>query len=129
MSQRFVQNPWLTDVVTTTDATPTVSAATSYSIPSGASGYVEMLVQARNTATNVGAAAKVARTFQTPGGVLALTGALVTLVGTAGALIGDATLTTALISLTSSGVIVQPRVTGIIATNIEWLLDVRYWIN
>lgn len=129
MSQRFVQNPWLTDVFTTTNATPATSGSTSYSVPSGVGGYVEMLATARNTATNVSASAKVARTFQTPGGVLTLTGSLITLVGTAGALVGDATLVTALAGLAVSGSIVQPQVTGILATNIEWMLDVRYWIN
>jgi hypothetical protein len=130
MSSRFVQNPWLTDVLTTANATPTVSAATSFTPPSGASGYVEMLAQARNTATNVGGTAKVGRTFQTPGGVLALTGSLLVLVGGAlGVLVGDATIVTALADFALSGGILQPRVTGILATNIEWMLDVRYWID
>ena len=130
MSQRFVQNPWLTDVLTTANATPTVSVATSFTPPSGVTGYVEMLAQGRNTATNVGGTAKVGRTFQTPGGVLALTGSLIVLVGGAlGVLVGDATIVAALANFASATGIIQPQVTGIAATNIEWLLDVRYWID
>jgi hypothetical protein len=130
MSQRLVQSPWLTDVLTTANATPLVSAATSFSPPSGVTGYVEMLAHGRNTATNVGGTAKVGRTFQTPGGVLALTGSLIVLVGGAlGVLVGDATIVAALASFASSAGIVQPQVTGIAATSIEWLLDVRYWID
>jgi hypothetical protein len=130
MSQRFIQNPWLTDVFTTPGAAATPSAATSFSVPSGASGYVEMIAHGRNTATNVGGVARVGRTFQAPGGVLALTGSLIILVGGAlGVLVGDATIVAALANFTSSGVIVQPQVTGIAVTNIEWMLDVRYWLN
>jgi hypothetical protein len=130
MSNRFIQNPWLSDVLTTTDATPTVSGPTSFTIPSGSQGYVEMVVNARITSTNVGGVAKLARPFQNPSGTLALVGAgLITIVGTAGALVGDATITTAVGTFVVSGNIIQPRVTGIIATNIEWLLDVRYWLN
>jgi hypothetical protein len=130
MSNRFIQNPWLSDVLTTTDATPTVSTKTAFTVPSGSQGYVEMVVNARITGTNAGGVARLARPFQNPSGTLALVGAgLITIVGTAGALVGDATITTAVGTFVTSGNIVQPRVTGIVATNIEWLLDVRYWLN
>jgi len=130
MSQRFVQNPWLTDVFTTANATATQSAAVSYAVPSGASGYVEMTAVARNTATGAGGVAKVARTFQTPGGVFAFTGSLITLAsGALGVLLGDASMVTALANFANSGSTIQPQVTGIAATNIEWMLSVCYWID
>jgi hypothetical protein len=130
MSQRFIQNPWVTDVFTTTNATPTVSAAASFVIPSGAGGIALMTASARNTSTGASASAQVARTFQNIAGVLSLTGSLITIAsGALGVLLGDATMVTALIDFTSSGTTFQPRVTGIAATNIEWLLDVSYRVN
>lgn len=89
-----------------------------------------MYAVARNTSTGASGAAQVARTFQNIAGTLTLTGALVVIAGGAlGVLIGDATVTTALINFTSSGTTVQPQVTGIAATSIEWLIDVSYRIN
>lgn len=130
MSLRFVQNPWLSDVLTTTDATATVSAAASYIVPSGAVGLAILTAIARNTATGASASAQVARTFQNVSGVLTLTGALITIAsGAAGVLLGDATLATAVANFTSSGTTFQPRVTGVAATNIEWLLDVKYRVH
>jgi hypothetical protein len=123
-TQRFVQNPWLTDDISTSDATPTVSAATSFVIPSGASGYVECLAILKDGSQNT-AVVKVGRSFRNVAGTLTLTGALSTVV----AIAGDASMLTALVAFATSGTTVQPRVTGIAITNIEWLLDVRYWIH
>lgn len=129
MSVRGIQNPWLSDVITTANATPTVSTNAAFVIPTGVGGYCEMTVTARNTATGASSTAKVGRTFQNVAGVLTLTGALIALVGTAGAGVGDATMTAILANFTQSGTTLQPQVTGIAATNIEWLLDVRYTLN
>lgn len=127
MSQRILD--WKTDVLTTTDATPTASASAVLVIPSGASGHVEVEVNARIAGTTAGGSAKVVRTFQNVAGTLALTGALVTIFGTAGALIGDATITTALVSVVTSGTTVKVQVTGIVATSIEWLISSRWALN
>jgi hypothetical protein len=125
MSTRYVQNPWFTDVVTTTDATPTVSAATSYVVPAGVGGYCELTALLRNTSTGAAAVIKVSRSFRQVTGTLTLLGTLISLVAAA----GDAGLLTAVLDFTSSGTTFQPRVTGVVATNIEWLLDARYWVN
>jgi hypothetical protein len=129
VSVRRIQNPWLSDVLTTANAVATVSAATSFVVPAGVGAYCEMCVTARNTATGASSTAKVGRTFQNVGGVLTLTGALIAIVGAAGAGVGDVTMTAILANFTQSGVTFQPQVTGIAVTNIEWLLDVRYWLN
>ena len=133
MSQRFVQSPWVTDVFNTTNATPTVSSVTSFVIPSGAVGFVEIRAVLRNTTTGVGAMLYATRPFQNIVGTLTLLGALTSIVGSVAAglalPIGNAGLLTAGVDLTTSGTTVQPRVTGIAATNIEWLLDVRYCIH
>jgi hypothetical protein len=128
MSQRQI-GPWLSDVLTTTNATPTISAAGSLTVPSGAGGFVTASAVARSAAGKSGYAT-VGRSFHNIGGVLTLNGSLITIVsGALGVLLGDVTLATAIIDFTSSGVIVQPRVTGIAATTIEWFIDVRYWVH
>jgi hypothetical protein len=88
-----------------------------------------MSVVARSAAGKSGYAT-VGRSFHNIGGTLTLNGSLITIVsGALGALLGDASFATAVADFTSSGVTVQPRVTGITATTIEWLFDVRYWVH
>lgn len=123
-SQRFVQNPWLTDDLTTANATPTVSAATSYVVPSGASGYVEVTAVLKDASQNT-ASVKVSRSFKNVSGVLSLVGTLSSLL----AINGDAGLVTAVLGLTTSGTTVQPQVTGIAATSIEWLISAKYYVH
>jgi hypothetical protein len=122
-TQRCVQYPWLTDDITTSNATPTVSAATSFVIPSGVSGYVEVLAIAKDASQNT-APIKIGRSFKNVAGTLSLGSAAATIVGVAN---GDIALASILLTIQTSGTTVQPTVTGIAATTIEWLLDVRYW--
>lgn len=122
MSQRQIQNPWKTDVFTTADATPTISAPTSFVVPLGSTVYVEMIAIARSAA-GVVATTKIAAVAQNVATVLTLTPVTLALVAATGGLAIGA------VTFTSSGVTIQPRVVGIIATSIEWMLDVRYWVN
>ncbi len=122
MSLRQVQNPWKTDVFTTVDATPTVSAPTSFVVPAGAAVYVEMTAVARSAAGLV-STTKVGAAVQNVGGVLTMTQVTLPLVAATGGLV------IGVVNFTSTGVTIQPRVIGIVATSIEWLLDVRYWVN
>jgi hypothetical protein len=125
MSNRQIRNPWLSDVFTTTTATPTVATNASATIPSGAGGHVEITATGRNTSTGASASMKVIRAFQAPSGVLALVGTI----GVIAAATGDATMVAIVIDVTLSGSTVQPRVTGIALTNIEWLVSAEYFVN
>ena len=131
MSLRQVSFPWLTDVFTTTDATVTSSAACTVIIPSGACGWVEMTVTARNTTSGAGAMIRVVQSFQNISGSLTLAASLVTPV----ALNGDATFIASLVASTmatfgTSGTSIVPTVKGpVVAANVEWLLDCRYTIH
>jgi hypothetical protein len=109
MSQRQIQNPWLSDVFTT----------------GGAGGHVKVLANARNTSTGASCVLEIIQAFKNVAGTLTLVGAATSLV----AALGDAGMLTCVLGITSSGTTVQPQVTGIAATNIEWLIDARYWIN
>lgn len=122
MSLRQIQSPWLTDIISTTDATPTISAACSYTVPSGAMGYVDINVIVKGAATIVTATTRVP--FRNVSGVLTLLTAIPIV-----ALAGDAGLLAAVLNVTTSGTTVQPRVTGIAVTNLEWILDCRYSVN
>ncbi len=122
MSLRQIQNPWKSDVFTTADATPTVSAPASFIVPAGSTVYVEMTAIARSAAGLV-AATKIAAVAQNVAGTLTLTPVTLALAATTGGLAIGA------VTFTSTGVTIQPRVVGIIATSIEWLLDVRYSVN
>jgi hypothetical protein len=128
MSIRQIQSPWLSDVLTTTDATVTASAACTAAIPSGAVGFLELTVTARNTTTGAGATIRMMQAFKNVSATLTLATAVTVI-----ALNGDATFVAALlatpVTFVVSGTSVQPKVTGVIATNIEWLLDARYTIH
>jgi hypothetical protein len=134
MSQRLVQNPWLTDVFTTAGATPTLSTNTAFATPSGSSGVAELRVLARNTGTgamvfwhaevpwkNVAGTLTVGTLLNVGGAALA---AMASIAADLTAFIG------ATISLTSqAGATIQSQVTGLAATSIEWLVDMRCNVN
>lgn len=121
MAKRFINYPWPTDVVTTADATPTVSAATSYVVPTDTVGNLEMRALLKGPAGIVGVA-YINVPFRNVGGVLTLIAPILFFP------IGGELLAAA-IDATKSGTTIQPRVTGIIATAIEWQLDCRYSVN
>ena len=125
MSLRQIRSPWQSDVLTTADATPTVATNASAVIPTGAGGHVEVTATGRNTATGASFSMKVIRSFKNVSGTLSLNGTI----GVIAAATGDAGLLTALVDVTSSGTTVQPRVTGIAVTSIEWLVSAEYFVN
>ena len=129
MSQRQISFPWVSDVITTTDATVTSSAACTMAIPSNACGFLEMTLTARNTATGKGGMIRTIQSFQNIAGVLTLAITLAVPVALNGDAVFIATLPATVASFTASGTSVVPKVTGVIATNIEWLLDCRYTIH
>jgi hypothetical protein len=126
MSVRQVQTPWLTDVFTTTDATPHDSATAAYAPPSGSAGVAEMSVVARNTATGASASAVVTQTYKNVSGTVSLVGALTSIVPA----IGDAGLLAIVSAFAATGgTTITPRLTGIIATNIEWFISVKHMVS
>jgi hypothetical protein len=123
MSKRFIQNPWLSDVFTTTNATPSNgNGTTNYTAPSGVAGYVQVTVVARNTATGVGATIVTGAEFHNIAGVLTVTQLVTPIVS----LIGSIAIA---VTIAASGTSVQTSVTGVAATNIEWLVDSLYRVN
>lgn len=132
MSQRFVQNPWNTDVITTANATP-VSSGVTFTPPANCGGTCEMKVIARNTATNAMVSwhaevpFKMVGSTLTVGTLLNLGGAALAAVASAGA---DLTaFVGATIALLNTSNVLTPQVTGLAATSIEWLLSMKYDVN
>lgn len=128
MSKRQIRFPWLSDVLSTTDATVTTSAACTAAIASGACGFCEMTLTARKS-TNVGAMIRVVQEFENVAGTLTLAGALTTICALNGNAAFIASLPGTVAGFSVSGTSVVPQVTGVAATNIEWLLDCRYTIH
>jgi hypothetical protein len=123
MSVRQIQSPWLSDVFSTAGATPSNGNSTlNYAPPSGSSGYIEVTLVSRSAA-GLGGAVKVGALFTNVAGTVTVTplGApLVSLV---------ASLATLAVTFSVSGQTIQPLVTGVAATNIEHLVDAKYWVN
>lgn len=123
MSLRQIQNPWKSDVFTTASNVATASANATFTPPAGSSGYVEMIAVARNVATNASSTLKVSYPFSNTAGTTTL-GTITTLVpATTGALVA------VLATIVNTANVLTPTVTGLLTTSIEWLLDVRYWVN
>jgi hypothetical protein len=126
MSLRQIQNPWKSDVFTTAGAVAAGSVPTSFSPPSGASGYAEMIANGRVIATGLCSTVKIGQSWKNVAGTVTLSGLGTILVTGAS---GDAATTLVAVFLATGGTTLTPTVTGIAATPIEWLLDVRYWVN
>lgn len=124
MALRLVNSPWIADTFQTTDATPTTSTVAGYTVPSGAVGLAELRFIGRDSAGN-GVTAYVCYPFQNIAGTVTL--------GTVNALAAvnaiGAVLAAALVDMVVSGTAIRPRVTGIIATTINWQIDARYSAN
>lgn len=127
MSQKRVQDPWLSDVFTTTNATQTTSAACSFSTPSNSTIFAHMRATARNTSTNREMVIERYAVYNNFTGTLqvATDGVLNGLMNGQ----GDAAMAGVSGTLVVSSPTIQPKVTGLAATNVEWLIDVRYWVN
>jgi hypothetical protein len=126
MSLRQIQNPWKSDVFTTAGAVATASANATFAPPSGSSGYAEMIANGRVVATGLTSTIKIGQSWKNVAGTVTLSGAATVLVSGAS---GDAATTLVAVFVATGGTTLTPTVTGIAATSIEWLLDVRYWVN
>lgn len=121
-SLRQINDPWASDVFTTTNATPNHSVALDFVVPSGASGMVTVTAVGRNTTTGVGGAVETAALFYNAAGSLTVTqvgSPIVSLVSALGISV----------SIAASGTTVQCTFTGVVATNIEWLVDAQYRVD
>lgn len=129
-SARQVKFPCFCDVIPTTDATPTPSTVSNFAVPSGATGFVDCNISLKNTSTGDSAMIRMTQAFKNVAGSISLVGVLTSLVGgTAGLAIGDAGLTTAVALFEVVSGNLRPKVTGILATNIQWQLDTWYTVN
>lgn len=124
MSLRQLPGQILSDVITTTDATVTVSTNCSYVVPSGAYGYIIYFCIAKKTSNGTVMSSTISQSFRNVSGTLTLAGTAVNIVSPT----GDATLLTATLSFSVSGTTLQPQVTGIAATTLEWTLDATYFL-
>src|ERR1700704_2394527 len=125
MTLRQCQTPWLTDVFTTADATPTNSAIAIYAPPLGSGGVVEMRVIATNAA-GATASMLVSQTWKNVAATVSLVGVL----NTIQAATGDAGMVAILAAfVVTGGTTLVPRVTGIALTNITWFIEVKHWAN
>lgn len=79
----------------------------------------------RDMDAGVGVSGELAGIFSRVAGTLSQNGATATLT----AIFGDASLTTAAISLDTSGTAVRARVTGVALKNIEWFVDMIVTVN
>ena len=104
-------------LVQTTDATQTTLC--SFTIPSNSSAVVRATISLRNTANNDTAAIMIVGTFKNNAGTVTLEGSVTSLL----AIMGSAGLLTALSTMDVSGTNIRIRVTGIIATTIDWQVE------
>lgn len=122
MSLRTID--WVSNVVTTTDATPTTLA--SVVVPTGCAASFVAEITGRNTATGATVVAARRVGAKNVGGVVSLVGTVLSVMDSV-----DAALATVLITmdLDVSGTSVCVRATGLIATSIEWFVDIRVRLN
>lgn len=126
MSFRFVQNPWVTGVATSSGATVQTVATLATVALTNSIVYVEATLIFRNTTTGVGGTKKIARTFQNVAGTLtAVDAAILTIV--AGLL--PAGVLGVAFDLVVSGTNILLQYTGVAATNLEVLGDIKAYVN
>lgn len=121
---RQIGFPWRSDVFTTTNDTPTVASNATLTTAAGQAGKATFSVTGRTAAGLVVGGTIVAQ-WQNVTTTLTLTPAYALVPVDS---VGD-TLNAVVIDFTTSGQIIQPRVTGIAATTIEWLVDAKYDVN
>lgn len=120
MSLKQQRTPWQTETFVTTNATPTVSTATTFAPPTGTSGVRELHVVARNTASSEAVGVyRVMQAFKNVGGTVSLVGSVQTIYSDTVS-IGGTSVTVVLLSG-----FINNEVVGIAATNIEWFIDSR----
>lgn len=122
MAQRIIDT--VTGVVSTTDAATTATVA-SFTIPSGSAFFAKAAVIGRNTSTGDMTRAELTHQGKNVAGTLSLVGSL----GTPLVLGGDAGLATCTAIIDSSGTSIRVRVSGVALTTIEWMTELRVWLN
>ena len=120
MTARTIER--LTGNVTTTDATQTTLA--TYTIANGSSVSAEADVIGKDGSGNTVVAKQLAAAKQ-PSGTASIVGSVVNLVTT----ITDAALIGASVTIDASGATVRVRVTGKLATTIEWFCDFKIIVH
>lgn len=121
MSQRILDQ--VNNVLTTADATQTTTL--TYAIPSGASFYAEIVAVGRNTSTGDTVVAKKAQGGRNVAGTVTLISSIVNIV----TLAADVSLSTAAFTMVASSGNLLVKVTGVVATNIEWFTQLTISIN
>ena len=109
-------------IVTTTDGTQTVLL--SFPIPTGAVCSIDANVVARSS-TGDGARVEKTQTFRNVGGTITAIGALLDIV----ALVTDVSLIGVAVTMAVNGTSVEVKVTGLIATTIDWFTEITAYIN
>jgi hypothetical protein len=121
MTQRTIDD--IIAITTTTNATPV--AIVTYALPSGSAAYVDAVISLRNTGNGDGAALRISRCVKNVSGTASTIGSVNNIV----TLTADTSLTLASATIAVSGASVVVNVTGVAATNIEWMSNVSVWIN
>lgn len=116
MSLRAIDSQ--TAVVTTTDAT--VTTILSWTIPDGSSAYVEATIIGRDSSGNT-TIKKIAACVKRNSGNASMVSSVQIIVP----LVADVALLTVVATLDVSSPSVRVRVTGVIATTIEWFCELK----
>lgn len=121
MSQRTQDQ--VNNVLTTTDAT--LTAAITYTIPSGSAGYVEATVIGRKISDSSTVVNKKCQAVKNVGGTASLIGS----VGTILTLAADVSLSSSVVAIAVSSGNVLVNITGVAATTIEWFVELTVNLN
>jgi hypothetical protein len=123
MSKQQQQTPWLTDVVSTSDALAHTATNATYTPPTGVSGLLDLEVVARLTGSNDAVAVfHYIQAYKNVSGT-------VSLVGTTVPLYSDTTEESVSVAIVLSGSTIQPRVTGIASTTFSWTVSAKYDVH
>lgn len=122
MSQKIIDR--IQGTVNTTDAL-TQQTAVSYPVPANAAYYAEYTLVGRDTTSGDTVAAKGSAVLNRVSGTLAVIGSVTSVLP----MTGTAAIVASTSTLDVSGDNIRVRVNGVIAKTIEWLVDLRIWIN
>lgn len=121
MSQNTIDQ--VRGTIITTDGTQTTLA--SWTVPEDSSVAIQANIIARNTSTGAIAAFYKFSGGKNVGGVVSLVGSILDVVSA----IKDLAMLTASCTFDTSGTDIRVRVTGIAATNIEWMVSLTAYNN
>lgn len=115
-----------TGTATTTDAASQATAATSDTIPDGATVLFEARLTGRDIATGEVAVWQASGSAKRVSGTLSVVAVVDILTFVAGS---DASLSTCAGTVDSSSNTLRVRVNGVLDTDIDWFGSITYWIN